>query len=283
MVKILDKKELVTMDVTQGGTEISLEPVLEQKATVLHVIGDCNNCVDEVRYLLARKNQGYQEVDMSQYGIVFLGNYFSGDAGFVAMAEYLVLLKSSNRNTIFLRGYNETLIVKYLLQDNLQDSEVDDAIALVDSISRQLGYPLENLKEMNINLYNLFMETRLWYDNYNFIFCPASINLDAAWKTTSIDQFFLQQQDMSMKKNQTGKVIVFGHYAAAELNRSLGLKERKHDVAFWHSNDQSKICLNGQPALPGTGKVLGMFIHNEETHPLSSRVGRKKPIVDDLV
>ncbi|MGM0164937.1 hypothetical protein [Enterococcus sp. DIV1059_2] len=282
MVKIMDKEELVSLKVSQGEAVVTAEPVLEKKATVLHVIGDSNNCVNEVRYLLARKNEGYQEVDMSQYGIVFLGNYFSGDPGFVEMAKYMLLLRSSDRKTIFLRGYNETLIVKYLLQEKLNDSEVDDTMELVDSISRQLGYPLENLQEMNLPLYNLFLETRLWYDNYNFIFCPASINLDAAWKTTSVDRFFLDEQDMSNKKNHTGKVIVFGHYASSELNRSIGLKQRKHDVAFWQSNDQTKICLNGEPASPGSGKVLGMFIHNEETHPLSSRVGRKKPIVDEI-
>lgn len=255
---------------------------MEERASILHVIGEVNHCVEDVQCLLARKNSGEHALDMNHYAILFLGNYFCGDDGFLEMADYLLQLQRSGRKTIFLRGYNESLLVKHLRGELIQSEEFFDSQKLLLGLEEQLGYPVKQLIENRPDIVEFLYNTSLWYDNNNFIFCPGAINLEPSWKRTKPQDFFKLDNRMVTAKNKTGKKIIFGFYKSEQLNRSIGLKSRKHNNIMWQNKEQTKICLNGQPIRGVGNKVLGLFIDGSDTHPIFSRVGRAHKMSDEL-
>lgn len=246
-------------------------------ATMFHVIGDCNNCVEDVIYLLSRRQT---QDESHKYATLFLGNYLAPNEHVLDMVDFLLDLVKSENNIILLRGYNESLLVSYLKGETLYGTQLSDCLKFVDVFSHALGFPFEEIEERFEALYLLLTETQTWYENQHYIFVPGYIDLTPSWKKTDIKDFFTQKNEMITQKNTTGKKVIFGHYPSPRLNASHFLNPSQKDFKMWHDIDFTKYCLNGLPSMDQSGKVLGLFIDDKDMYPISSRVGRKKLKLD---
>lgn len=258
--------------------------LIPKKPKRFHVIGDCFNCHEDVEYLLTRKKENEEKDE--DYGIIFLGNYFSKENHFLEMANYLVALKGVPQlNVVFLRGYNETLLCNYL--EDIEGSFLDkrNTKILVSSIEKQLGYPFKQINKHFPKLYMLLMETKTWYDNDLYIFCPGSIRMNHAWKTTQPEEFFVSSNKYMLEgKNLTEKTIIFGHYPSSIFHSLYFKEKRTYDNCVWKSKDGTKYCLNGEGNREeGTGKILALYIDEKDIYSILARVGRKKPTLQGYI
>lgn len=84
-----------------------------KKGLRVYAIGDIHGCVNELRKMIANID-AEQERSASKYKIVFLGDYVDRGPANRDVIDYLIELKNSNRDTVFLRGNHDQKVLLFL-------------------------------------------------------------------------------------------------------------------------------------------------------------------------
>lgn len=249
--------------------EIKKEKHLSNKARETIVIGDSNNSKNEVQHIL-KSTQFYHNLERGEAveQLVFLGNMVGENSGFLEYMEYLISLQSmteSNSTKIpiaFIRGINEYHLIRYIQEDFY---EVPDfMIPIISKMEIELGIRVKTLPKKHPKIWNFLLSTIKYYENNKYIFIPSNIYQIMSWKTTPDDYYYSFNPKFILERNLTGKTIIFGGIPAQVLTG-----DRFSSV--WVNAAGNKICLNGCPE-DDNGKILGMYITDNEHSHISSRV-----------
>lgn len=242
---------------------------LEDKPRKIIVIGDSNNSVNEVEQLLnSTKFYHNLEQENTVEQLIFLGNMFGERPGFLEYVDFLMNLYKTNEvlgkklPVIFLRGVNEYHLINYI-QDRYYDLP-KFMLPIIYNIERELGYPIRRLPIENGDIWEFLLRTIKFYENDKYIFIPSYIRQTMDWKTTPDEEFYSFDPRFVVDRNHTCKTIIFGNVPAQLITG-------KRYTKAWINNDKNKVCLNGNPT-EKEGKVLGLYIDEEEFHHISAKV-----------
>jgi serine/threonine protein phosphatase 1 len=153
----------------------------------------------------------------------------------------------SNMNIYYSNGGRETIHSFF----NKPVTYSYDPLHLANLIEEQFSHEIEFIKNLP-----------LYYEWNNHLFVHAGVNLDLKdWRNTNEEDFLWIREPFHYGKNDTGKIIVFGHTPTFLLN-----KDKSPDI--WISPCKTKIGIDGGAVYGGL--LHGLLIEDTDTYTVFS-------------
>lgn len=263
LVKLKQDKELFNY-----FDELIILPVddIEEKPSRVRCIGDSAMNIKAVKNIFTvMRPVRPNSTDLT----LFMGNQICANSGFSAYLDFIIYL-STQVNTIFLRGRNEELLIRTIKGEEITPDE--RYYELIDAIESDIHCDVAEIPELFPEYWDWLKSTQYYYETNSYIFTPCSIKLSSDWKTTTKDYMYGWHKEFLTDKNYTGKTIVFGDYPASGIHNITG--GSSNGIRHWYNREENKICLNGLPT-EKDGKLLGLFIMDDENSPVSIRTTRR--------
>lgn len=227
----------------------------------LFVVGDVHGCYEQLVKLLSHWNKEKEQ-------LVFLGDLIDRGENSLKVLQLAMKLQKEN-GAVVLGGNHEELFLAWLDSpvngkeayyfqggiNTLSSFGIDplyyDPVMVACFIRRNYASVLQFLKELPD-----------YYETENHIFAHAGINLQFEnWRNTRSRDFKWIRSSFHYGKNETGKVVIFGHTPTCRLN-----EDGTDDV--WFAPCQKKIGIDGGAAFGGM--LHGLRITNDEDYEVFS-------------
>lgn len=229
-------------------------PEIKKKESSFYVIGDSCHCLPQLREMVRTAN------NVNQF--IFLGNMVGATPGFLKYMNYLVALsKSTTKNHVFIRGLNESNLLKYIKGEPVEDTSFKSILAFIEE---DIGMSVKKIPRAYPEIMHFLKNTVEYYENDKYIFTTSCIGLYPEWKRDREEPTYKIEIDFLKKENKTGKTIFFTMIPA----RILNLDGRNQ---AWKNGNRTKVCLNGDPSNLKEGKLLGVYVNDGEINFLTSR------------
>ena len=224
---------------------ISLDYNMRKPNQNMLVFSDVEMMLPELKKLLADRPEELDEQ------IVFLGNFITGDLGFVDFMNHLLHMKEDGENIILVRGANEHNVLEAAHATHQYVGNKKEYNEMIKGIESQLGYPLRQLRKRNSRFYHLLNNSYTYFENDKHIFVAGGLNLNGFWRESKPKDLYITSNSFLRSPNNTDKTIVFGDREVVKLNGTVFRKP-------WINEDQQKIGINGN--VRNFGRLIGLSI-----------------------
>lgn len=224
---------------------ISLDYSMRNPSRNILVFSDCEMMINEVKKLLCDRPDELNEQ------LIFLGNFISGNKGFLSFMKYLMKLRDDGRKLVLVRGENEHNLLEAIHETNNFIGNQSKTTKLIEAIEKDLNYTLPELKIREPQYYKMLNDSYTYYEDDKHIFTSGGLNLDKYWRESAPEDLHITSDKFINQYNNTGKTIVFGNRSVVELNNSTFTKP-------WINKDTKKIAINGN--VRDKGRLIAISI-----------------------
>jgi len=173
----------------------------------IFAIGDIHGCLDKLEELI-----GKIPADPRKDRLVFLGDYIDRGTQSREVVDYVITLKHTYKNIIYLMGNHELMFLNYLegideelyLANGGRQTLCDYGIAGTDS-------PDERKKKIPVKHLQFYQSLFPYYETENYLFVHAGLIPGLEPAKQKIDDLVWVRGDFIDSSDDFGKIVVFGH------------------------------------------------------------------------
>ncbi len=200
--------------------DAQLEPGLR-----IYAIGDIHGCIDQLRELLDAIDDDVRLFSPQSHRIVFLGDYVDRGPANFDVVEYLIGLKNSSRDCIFLRGNHDDRFTGFckhpeaIAEGYLRWGGIP---TLRDyGVIQEPGESIQSLSERFRNgipahHYQFMDQLPLTYVCGDYFFCHAGVRPGTALEDQLDHDLLWIRHDFLMHDEPFTKIVVHGHTPVEE-------------------------------------------------------------------
>ena len=182
----------------------------------LFVIGDIHGCLNKLQ-LLFEKIDPRPDIDQ----LVFLGDYIDRGENSIGVLEYLLQLKETYRDTVFLMGNHEKMFADFLSGVDRELFVYNGGDATLMSYIQKMGNPWsegekvsdeEALGRLVPENHRDFLDAlHLYYETDGYIMVHAGLRQGVCLEDQSVEDLVWIREEFILSEEDFGKRIVFGH------------------------------------------------------------------------
>jgi serine/threonine protein phosphatase 1 len=182
----------------------------------IFVIGDIHGCLDKLQQL-------FEKIDPrpGMDRLVFLGDYIDRGEDSIGVLEYLLQIKNTYRDSVFLMGNHEKMFIDFL-------AGVDQALFIYNggdttlrSYIRRMGNPWKEGAKVSDEAAlgrlvpeshrDFLAELHLYYQTDGYIMVHAGLREGIPLESQSIEDLVWIREEFIFSEEDFGKRIIFGH------------------------------------------------------------------------
>ena len=205
------------------------------------VIADIHGCNKTLRALIENKL-----VPSKEDQFIFLGDYIDRGPDTKGVISYLISIKESFRNSVFLRGNHEQMF----LESNISFTAYDRWIM---NGGKEVihSYGLRNHDQVPHDTQEFIANTSYYFQDEHYIFVHAGLNHLADVPLKDYNSMMWIRDFQATPKLSGGRVIVHGHTPTR-------LTEIEHQIET--SSQNLRICLDNGCVFKGHREGLGNLL-----------------------
>jgi len=171
-------------------------------------VGDIHGCYAKLVGLM-EQIKIYSEKDI----LVFLGDYIDRGDQSKEVVDYLVQLKKQRRNTVFLLGNHEQMLLEYLNGEMIKPYLINGGQKTLNSYRGEKDpcacqdpmtlFPVEHLEFFNSLI--------PYFEFQEYVFVHAGLRSGIPIERQELSDLLWIREDFYFSKFDFGKTIVFGH------------------------------------------------------------------------
>ena len=175
----------------------------------IFAIGDIHGCADKLHALMDRI-----PIDYAGDSLIFIGDYIDRGPGSFEVVDYLVDLKRSYPQIVFLKGNHEDMLQKYLEGTDRFTYLFNGGQQTLDSyLNRQNKSEFSPIPSDHLEFYK---SLTLYYQTEDYIFVHAGIREKIPLNEQDPEEILWIREDFIYSKFDFGKRVIFGHTPFSE-------------------------------------------------------------------
>lgn len=170
----------------------------------IYAIGDIHGCADKLRRLIDQL-----DIDPDRDQLVFVGDYIDRGPASFEVVEYVLGLKTTLRDVVFLKGNHEQMLEDYLSGPDKLTFLINGGQATLDSYLRHRPSPQAPVIPPRHQAF--FRGLRLFYETENYIFVHAGLKPKVPLDQQDPRDMLWIRSRFIYSEADFGKPVVFGH------------------------------------------------------------------------
>lgn len=170
----------------------------------IYAIGDIHGCADKLRRLI-----GQLDIDPERDQLVFVGDYIDRGSASFEVVEYVLGLKTTLRDVVFLKGNHEQMLQDYLSGPDKLTFLINGGQATLDSYLRHRQNPRAPVIPPRHQAF--FKGLRLFHETENYIFVHAGLKPKVPLDRQDPRDLLWIRSRFIDSDADFGKPVVFGH------------------------------------------------------------------------
>ncbi len=175
------------------------------KTPKIFVISDIHGCFYKLTRLMEELSP-----DLDGDTLIFLGDYIDRGTDSCRVIEYMLGLRDSHPNVVFLKGNHEKMLLDFLAgTDQFLFLENGGDLTLASYYTRykvrngEIFIPREHL--------NFFENLQLYYETDDYLFVHAGLRPSVPLKEQAEEDLLWIREEFIYTEHDFGKMIIFGH------------------------------------------------------------------------
>jgi len=169
-----------------------------------YAIGDIHGCADKLRGLVDQL-----DIDPQRDQLVFVGDYIDRGPASFEVVEYLLGLKTTLQDVVFLKGNHEQMLEDYLAGPDKLTFLINGGQATLDSYLRHRQTPRAPVIPPRHQAF--FKGLRLFHETENHIFVHAGLKPKVPLDRQDPRDLLWIRSRFIYSEADFGKPVVFGH------------------------------------------------------------------------
>ncbi|MCG6907178.1 MAG: serine/threonine protein phosphatase [Desulfobacteraceae bacterium] len=169
-----------------------------------YAIGDIHGCADKLRGLIDQL-----DIDPQRDQLVFVGDYIDRGPASFEVVEYLLGLKTTLQDVVFLKGNHEQMLEDYLAGPDKLTFLINGGQATLDSYLRHRQTPRAPVIPPRHQAF--FKGLRLFHETENHIFVHAGLKPKVPLDRQDPRDLLWIRSRFIYSEADFGKPVVFGH------------------------------------------------------------------------
>lgn len=170
----------------------------------IYAIGDIHGCADKLRRLIDQL-----DIDPERDQLVFVGDYIDRGPASFEVVEYVLGLKTTLRDVVFLKGNHEQMLEDYLVGPDKLTFLVNGGQATLDSYLRHRRSPQAPVIPPRHQAF--FKGLRLFHETENYLFVHAGLKPNVPLDQQEPRDLLWIRSRFIYSDADFGKPVVFGH------------------------------------------------------------------------
>jgi serine/threonine protein phosphatase 1 len=169
-----------------------------------YAIGDIHGCADKLRGLIDQL-----DIDPQRDQLVFVGDYIDRGPASFEVVEYVLGLKTTLQDVVFLKGNHEQMLEDYLAGPDKLTFLINGGQATLDSYLRHRPNPRAPVIPPRHQAF--FKGLRLFHETENYIFVHAGLKPRVPLDRQDPRDLLWIRSRFIYSEADFGKPVVFGH------------------------------------------------------------------------
>ncbi|WP_018343381.1 metallophosphoesterase family protein [Cytophaga aurantiaca] len=205
------------------------------------VIADIHGCIKSLKALIENQLQ-----PTSEDQFIFLGDYIDRGPDSRAVINYLIDIKNSYRNCVFLRGNHEQMFI-----DAQNSMQAHNRWILSGGEQVMISHGLKNHDHVPFHFQEFIINTSYYFQDERYIFVHAGLNHLAELPLKDYNAMMWIREFHVTKQLTGGRILIHGHTPTT-------LDIIKLQVAT--ADTQLEICLDNGCVFKGQREGMGNLL-----------------------